>query len=150
MNQYSNVSDLKAEELEYKFSEYYSPCTGETKLNFNTTVYTEKFNISIGISSGNTNVHFMDNLTDDGTCQRTVHVSFSTDVDEGYSVMLFKMNFTGDENDFIQEYDGIDSIPEVDLRRCSLDIETLRAMAKLSVEIEEYLKKNETIKKCVL
>ncbi|AFC21812.1 hypothetical protein GAP32_362 [Cronobacter phage vB_CsaM_GAP32] len=149
MNQFASVVNMKADELEFKFSEFYQPWNS-TKLNYDTVVFTETFNININISERTSSVHFMDNIVNDGNTKRTVHVQFRTDEDEGYSVSLFKMNISGDENDFMEDYDGIDSIPDIDLRRCSLDIETLRAMAKLGVEIVENLKKNETIIKSVL
>lgn len=149
MNQFASVVDLKADELEFKFSEFYQSWNS-VKLNYDTVVFTEKFNININISERSSSVHFMDNFVEDGNSKRTVHVDFRTDEEEGYTVSLFKMNLSGNENDFIEDYDGIDSIPEVDLRRCSLDVETLRAMAKLAVEIVENLKKNETIIKAVL
>lgn len=149
MNQFESVKDMKAEELEFKFSEFYQPFNS-TKLNYDTVVFAEQFNISIGLSERSSTVHFMGDTVDDGNTLRTVHVDFRADEDEGYTVTLFKMNLSGDENDFIQDYDGIDSIPEVDMRRCSLDVETLRAMAKLSVDVVENLKKNETIIKSVL
>lgn len=149
MNQFESVMGMKVEDFEFKFSEFYQSWNS-TKLNYDTVVFTDKFNININISERSSSVHFMDNIVDDGKSNRTVHVDFRTDEDEGYTVSLFKMNLSGDENDFIEDYDGIDSIPEVDLRRCSLDIETLRAMAKLAVDVVEILKKNETVRNSVL
>lgn len=149
MNQFEALLDMEATDFEFKFSEFYQPWNS-TKLNYDTIVFSEKFNININISEKSSSVHFMDNFVDDTISKRTVHVEFRTDEDEGYTVTLFKMNFTGDENDFIQDYDGIPSIPEIDLRRCSLDLKTIQHMAKLAVDVVEILKKDETIKNCVL
>lgn len=149
MNQFESIIGMKAEDFEFQFSEFYQPWNS-TKLNYDTIVFAEKFNININISERSSSVHFMDNFVDDTECKRTVHVEFRTDEENGYCLTLFKMNLTGDENDFIQDYDGIDSIPEVDLRRCSLDTATLRAMAKVAVDVVEILKKDETIKNSVL
>jgi hypothetical protein len=149
MNQFAQIHDLNPDEFEFKFEEFYRSLVSD-KMNYDCVVYCENFNISIAISQGRNSVHFMDKVINDGNTKRTIHVDFTADDEEGYTLTLFKLNFDSDENDFLMEYDGIDSIHEVDLRRCSLDKETLLKMSSTAIFLVEKIKKDETVIKNVL
>ncbi|EBS4516463.1 hypothetical protein DQT32_03410 [Salmonella enterica subsp. enterica serovar Braenderup] len=150
MKVFSELHNMKADEFEFKFCEYYKPWDSENhKLNYSSTVYLKDLDIGLSLSENSSSVHYMSKVQDDGRSRNSVHVEFRTNEDE-YSLTVFKMNLTGDENDFIQDYDAVNDIPEDVLRRCNLDMETLTQMANLAVDVVEILKKDETIIKNVL
>lgn len=150
MTVFSELQNMNAEEFEFKFCEYYKPWDSVNhKLNYTSTVYLKDLDIALTLSENHSSVHYMSKVQDDGRSRNSVHVEFRTDEDK-YSLTVFKMNLTGDENDFIQDYDAVNDIPEDVLRRCNLDMEILSKMANLAVDVIEILKKDETIKKNVL
>lgn len=150
MKVFSELQNMKAEEFEFKFCEYYKPWDSESnKLSYTSTVYLKDLDIALTLSENHSSVHYMSNVYDDGRTRNSVHVDFRTHKDV-YTLTVFKMNLSGDENDFIQDYYSVNEIPEDVLRRCNLDMDILSKMAELAVDVVEILKKDETIIKNVL